>query len=887
MSDVGGSAEREERASASPAVASQASSAERASASQGRDNSDVVEPDLADLKEPTGKGSIITLTTVIALLLATALTVLGIGAADNAVANVDASSWLWSSTRGEVDRVNGVTARVDTRTRVKDAQNHEIQISQTDKYLILRDLSTGEVSALDLTTLQINAVLPTTPGLGVSVALHGETAFVIDSVQGQVRQLDPRSLAPVGDSITLPNGIMPGGFDGKGALWIAVPTEGTVVAINPGANGVSPKVLRTVTVADPGHDLILSTLDDGVAVLDNTTQSLGVVKGDKVDVTTVPVDKPAILPTRTSGSAVPVTVAEDRAVIVVDGKKVVQFTVPGTGDLSAAVSFAGHVYCADPKAGVVYEFDAKGALVNQIRIPSAGGALELEVREGFLFINAPDGSTARVVNDKHVVREVNKYSDGVLGGDPPPPPPPTQQPKPQKTVPGKPQNVTASAGDASAMVTWRKATDNGSAITKYVIEGGPAPITVGANQRSAQITGLTNAKPYKFSVYAVNAIGAGPKATSPVVTPTADVPDAPASASATAKPDGTVVVTWPAANGQGRKITSYTVTSVTAGVQAPVGSVTGTSMTIAKGSLAYGTQVAFTVVAINDRNAGSKPSPLSNTVVPYTTPGPPRNVSAATVTDQRGAVRVTWQPAVDNGRKIDKYVVDGGKGAQDVTGTTVTLNGFADDAAVDVTVHAVNEAGKGPDVKVSARTIGVPTITLTGSGAGYNSVSVTFTPNSKGGAATCAVRLSTGAGAQVGCGTAPVTLTVGGLWPNNTYSFTASVTTAVGTAQATGSQPTSQLRATVLCGDTSYCGSGIYIYSVPNQSNPSNAVGRFTAGNQFVPQCHRAADDVDASPWGGRHTNQWLQLTYRGQTAWFPYAWANIDTGNINTIPAC
>ena len=69
--------------------------------------------------------------------------------------------------------------------------------------------------------------------------------------------------------------------------------------------------------------------------------------------------------------------------------------------------------------------------------------------------------------------------------------------------------------------------------------------------------------------------------TSPVVTPTADVPDAPASATAEANPDGTIDVAWAAANGQGRKIISYTVTSVTGGVQAPVGSVTGTTMTIA------------------------------------------------------------------------------------------------------------------------------------------------------------------------------------------------------------------------------------------------------------------------------------------------------------------
>ena len=144
----------------------------------GRDDADpaeLIEPDLTESelagdREPVGRGSIVTLTTVIALLLATGLTVLGIGAADNAVANFDASSWLFSANRGEADRVNGVTARVDTRTKIKDSQNHDIVISQTDKYLILRDLTTGEVSALDLTTLQVNAVLPTTPGLGVSVS---------------------------------------------------------------------------------------------------------------------------------------------------------------------------------------------------------------------------------------------------------------------------------------------------------------------------------------------------------------------------------------------------------------------------------------------------------------------------------------------------------------------------------------------------------------------------------------------------------------------------------------------------------------------------------------------------------------------------------------------
>ena len=53
------------------------------------------------------------------------------------------------------------------------------------------------------------------------------------------------------------------------------------------------------------------------------------------------------------------------------------------------------------------------------------------MRENHLFINAPASATARVVDDTHQVREVDKYANDVLGGDPPPvPPPPPPPPKP-------------------------------------------------------------------------------------------------------------------------------------------------------------------------------------------------------------------------------------------------------------------------------------------------------------------------------------------------------------------------------------------------------------------------------------------------------------------------
>src|SRR5262249_13855555 len=152
-----------------------------------------------------------------------------------------------------------------------------------DRYLLLRDLTTGKVSSLDLATLQISATTQTTAGLGVTLALSGDAAFIIDAVQGVIRQLDPTALTPVGEPLRFPPGVLGGTFDGANTLWLVVPSEGTVVGIrpaplhpSPGA-AANPQTAQTVAVADPGHDLSMSTLDNGVAVLDSTTSTLTTV----------------------------------------------------------------------------------------------------------------------------------------------------------------------------------------------------------------------------------------------------------------------------------------------------------------------------------------------------------------------------------------------------------------------------------------------------------------------------------------------------------------------------------------------------------------------------------------------------------------------------------
>jgi predicted RNA-binding protein with TRAM domain len=843
------------------------------------------------------------------------LTVLGLGSADQAVASFDSASWVWSRAKGEVARINGVTAKVDTRVNVPGSSGHRLEVSQTDRFVILRDVNTGAIGTLDLTTLQEFWNQTSNPGIGVRVALLKDAAFVIDTVQGQVQQINPVSLAPLGAPLRFPPGITGGVFDGKGRLWIAAPSEGTVTAIAPaklpsdspggGAASAPPgaQVVRTESVAPASHDLTLSTLDDGVAVLDRTTNALDTIHGDEAPVSaTLPLAGPGTLPPHTDGRSIPVTVPDSRHVYVVRDRSVsADFAVPGSGgDLEPAVAWQGYYYVADSATGAVHVFDSAGAPQPDITFKNPGGPLELEVREGYLFINAPGSSTARVVDDNHGVRTVDKYADDVLGGDPPKappaPPPPAKPRKPVVSKPGAPRNVRAAAGNAEARVTWQAAAGNGATITRYVVRGAGQTFQVGADQRSLTVEGLTNGETYEFAVHAVNKKGDGPERTSNSVKPTSEVPDAPTAVTAEAKPDGTVVVSWPPANGQGLDIKRYTVTAVSEGGSAPIGDATGTSMTIPDGQLEYGKQYAFTVVAVNERGAGSKSSPVSGSVVPYNKPGKPAGVDAATVGDQAGAIQVTWQAAPDNGRAISKYVVTAGGKSTDVTGgTSVTLTGLGDGANVSVEVRAVNDAGEGEPGTATAKTVSVPKVTITGVNPSYNTATVTFSVDAGGGAATCSVAAAGAGSASGSCSS----LTVKSLAPSTSYKFTVTAKNAAGSATAASTKTTDALYGTATCndgenGDTAtYCDAdvdgrnGNEIFSVTSQTD-SKQVGWAKPGTRLESYCKKSGEEVYAYIYNhNKRSTWWIQVNYKGKN-YIPWAWLNLDGGDdLNDLPTC
>jgi predicted RNA-binding protein with TRAM domain len=277
------------------------------------------------------------------------------------------------------------------------------------------------------------------------------------------------------------------------------------------------------------------------------------------------------------------------------------------------------------------------------------------------------------------------------------------------TVPGSPTIGTATAGNASASVTFTPpANTGGSTITAYTVIAAdsttPANGGQSANGSGSPITisGLTNGDSYTFTVKAVNVNGPGlASAASNAVVP-ATVPGAPTAATATRGAESASVgFTAPAVTG-GAAITSYTVTATdlthtTNGGQTG----TGASTPVLVSGLTDGDTYVFTVTATNRVGTGP-PSAPSNAVVPATLPGPPTNVVAI---PGSGSAAVTFSaPASSGGSAVTSYTVtatdvtnaaNGGQTASG-SGSPITVTGLTNGDTYTFTVKATNAVGTGP-----------------------------------------------------------------------------------------------------------------------------------------------------------------------------------------------
>ena len=283
------------------------------------------------------------------------------------------------------------------------------------------------------------------------------------------------------------------------------------------------------------------------------------------------------------------------------------------------------------------------------------------------------------------------------------------------TQPAAPTNVTATAGNASATVSWTAPNNGGSPITSYTVtpetpgnegttELTPVQVTGNPPATTVTVTGLTNGTAYLFSVEATNAVNTGNSANSNTVTP-ATSPGAPTAVNATAGA-GAATVTWtPPGDDGGSTITGYTVTPYVGSAAQSSLSVTasGTASSATVPGLTDGTTYTFTVSATNALGTGP-PSAPSNPVTPTVAAVPPGTPFGVTATAGTGSVTVSWAAPSDGGSTITSYTVTPYIGSTAGTPTTVsgnpapttaTVTGLTNGTTYTFTVSATNSVGPG------------------------------------------------------------------------------------------------------------------------------------------------------------------------------------------------
>jgi hypothetical protein len=309
----------------------------------------------------------------------------------------------------------------------------------------------------------------------------------------------------------------------------------------------------------------------------------------------------------------------------------------------------------------------------------------------------------------------------------------TSSPLTTRTVPGAPTDVTATAANGSAIVTWTApAQTGGTNITAYTVVVNPGGAQVSTPDVTTWVVkGLTNGASYKFTVFATNTQGDGPESLpSNAVTPAAP-PDAPVAATAVARSLGAIVSWSEPMKTNGAPITSYTVTATPGGATK-----TTTSAPVKFSGLTAGTSYTFTVLATNAAGDSEESDPSSA----VTALGAP-DAAQSTVTLDTSSVPADGATAI---HLVATLADSAGQLLEDEP-VAISLSGLGGAATPDIgTTNANGELAS----SITSTLPGARTITVT-SGA------LTLTKNVTFSIAACTGTSGFSAGSSFGAPTTP------------------------------------------------------------------------------------------------------------------------------------
>ncbi|MGH3204817.1 MAG: fibronectin type III domain-containing protein [Streptosporangiaceae bacterium] len=686
-------------------------------------------------------------------------------------------------------------------------------------------------------------------GGGASSSAAAQNAlYAIDEAAGKIQQLDPSStkLAAIGSPVSIGKPVTAPVVAPDGSLYVAISDSGDVGHVTAG------NLVLIKGVSRPGDRLAVVLAGAQVVAADLTSGTVMPLGPSGVSGPRVRLPR-TLRAFQMTGSDINNGLIGLVSAHAVTSASATSGTVSASTPLPAgfrasdsAMQGSDVVLIDSAQRKVVVVDTATRQIVRQVSMAQEPN--QITVRDRLVFVNASDGASALVINGAGV-KQVTKYTG----------PPPAQHktvklPTPVKSKtpvvsqvtprqgqrqsqtphrPGAPAHPAATPGNAQATVSWGAAAANGSAIKNYVITWSGGQKTVSGGTMGTTITGLSNGTSYVFTIAAVNGLGQGPDASTPAVTPSSNVPNAPGNVQATAsEPDGSVSLTWSAPS-SGAAAATYTVTEVGPGTQLLTG-VTGTSATIGPSQgLEVGSPVQFQVTAVTASELSSTPSAPSAAVTPYQDPSAPAvQVASIAQTGTSATLSVSCDTTCQGGLPAQTYQVTlspAGPSVSPVTAaaggaaTTVTLTGLTPNTSYTAAVTVTDTAGAtGPANTVPIPTPGPPSVSNVAVSAGSGlALNVTATVNTGGETTNCSISVSGGGSASGSCsGTISVNVST----YNTSYTVTFTATNAAGSNQGTGSGKSGLKALTANATDafgtcpgiSKYCGGDSNMEPTPN-----------------------------------------------------------------------
>lgn len=244
-------------------------------------------------------------------------------------------------------------------------------------------------------------------------------------------------------------------------------------------------------------------------------------------------------------------------------------------------------------------------------------------------------------------------------------------------IPGRVPSFSASnPADGQVTLNWSPAINEGSEVTDYVISYAGQSVSVPGGQTSRTITGLDNNAVYTFTIVARNAAGVSEEPTST----TGQSSGRPVMSTLTVSssdlgPSANVTVAWGAANAQGPRPVTYTVTRTggSAGTRTWSG-VTGTSV---GDQVTYdGSTYTYSVTAVNATGGAAHTSAAVTKTFQATGKPAAWSAPSATATGADGTLSISFTVPASRGARSVVTLYGAGGPPTMASGSSTTSTAF-------------------------------------------------------------------------------------------------------------------------------------------------------------------------------------------------------------------